>query len=147
MFFDKIEKIRNLSLNFHHTRVYDAAIPSYRANWAFALGMGPRLDGVRNKKDANQKVQQGLNDFDGSPAVVNRKLKKRLLPRASTTYYEGHIHHGFQYPTADWKGVYCLVEGEFCLDPKRSFAALSKRERSTWNPVIDTLRSEIATIE
>ena len=39
MFSDKIEKIRNLSRNFENTRVYDSAIPSYRASWAFALGI------------------------------------------------------------------------------------------------------------
>lgn len=138
IFMDKIEKIRNLSANFKNTRVYDAAIPSYRANWAFALGVGPRLDGSKKKTS-----HQGLNDFEGSPALVNRKLKERLLPGASTKYYKGHVHHGFQYPTADWKGVYCVVEGGVCEDPKKAFASFDKHERALWHPVMDTIRSEL----
>ena len=142
VFIDKIEKIRNLSRNFKNTRVYDAAVPSYRANWAFALGMGPRLNG---KKDGETTRHQGLNDFEGSPALINRKLKERLLPGASTKFYKGHVQHGFQYPTADWKGVYCVVEGEFCANPRKAFAKFGKHERSLWHPVIDTIRTEIAS--
>lgn len=143
MFYDKIEKIQNLSRNFMYTRVYDVAVPSYRANWAFALGLTPRLDG---NMDPDKTSDQGLNDFEGSPSLINHKLKKQFLPKASTKFYQGHIQHGLQYPTADWKGVYCLIEGDFCAHPKKAFAKLDKPERAVWNPVIDTIRSEIATM-
>lgn len=141
MFYDKIEKIRHLSHHFQHTRVYDAAVPAFRASWAYALGIGPRHTGK-----VTNGVLQGLKDFEGTPDFINRKLKDRLLPTAPLAIYSGSIHHGFQYPTGDWKGVYCNKHPEACEDPIKLYKGMDKAERSVWHPVTDTVRAEIATI-
>ena len=111
MFNRKIKQIQTMSKFFHNTRVYDTSVPSYRANWAFAIGMVPRLDGEDEDDDFEKDIytfgNQGINDFDGKPARVNLKLRRGLLPNARTKYYDGAVQHGFQYPTGDWVGVYC----------------------------------------
>jgi spermidine synthase len=112
MFHRKIKQIQTMSKFFHNTRVYDTSIPSYRANWAFAIGMVPRLDDEEDndafERDIYTFGNQGINDFDGKPARVNLKLRRGLLPNARTKYYDGAVQHGFQYPTGDWAGVYCF---------------------------------------
>jgi spermidine synthase len=112
MFHRKIKQIQTMSKFFHNTRVYDTAVPSYRANWAFAIGMVPRLDGEDEDADFERDTftfgNQGINDFDGKPARVNLKIRRGLLPNARIEYYDGAVQHGFQYPTGDWAGVYCL---------------------------------------
>jgi hypothetical protein len=143
MFYDKIEKIRNLSHNFHHTRVFDAAVPAFRANWAYALGIGPR----RAAKKESAGALQGLKDFEGSPAFINSKIKELLLPSARLAIYSGSIHHGYQYPTGDWKGVYCVKHPEACeIDPVKLYQEMSQEERSLWHPVTDTVRADVAAI-
>jgi spermidine synthase len=111
MFHRKIKQIQTMSKFFHNTRVYDTSVPSYRANWAFAIGMVPRLDGEDDDDDFEKDIytfgNQGINDFDGKPARVNLKIRRGLLPNARTKYYDGAVQHGFQYPTGDWVGVYC----------------------------------------
>jgi hypothetical protein len=111
MFYRKIKQIQTMSKFFYNTRVYDTAVPSYRANWAFAIGMVPRLDGDEEDKDFDRDIytfgNQGINDFEGKPARVNLKIRRGLLPNASIKYYDGAVQHGFQYPTGDWAGVYC----------------------------------------
>jgi hypothetical protein len=111
MFRRKIQQIQTMSKYFFSTRVYDTAIPSYRANWAFAVGMVPKLGDEMTDKAFLKGVlafgRDGINDFDGKPARVNLKLRRGLLPNARTKYYDGAVHHGFQYPMGDWAGVYC----------------------------------------
>lgn len=141
MFYDKAEKIRNLSRNFHHTRVYDTAVPSYRADWAFAIGMVPRLPG---SKLSQADIKENVANFDASTSVINRKLKERMLVGASTKYYEGSIHHGFQYPRSDWKGVFCFHNREDCKDPLSMFRKMDSYDRSCWHPVFDNIRTDIA---
>ena len=142
MFTDKVEKIRNLSRNFQHTRVYDASVPSYRASWAFVIGVVPRHvgDGL-----VDVKTIGGLQNFDSPPDAVNRILKERLLPKATMANYEGVVQHGFQYPSADWKGVYCMTNPEVCKNPMAEHTKMDSYERSLWNPMLDTLRYELTS--
>lgn len=140
MFQDKLERIRNLSKNFYFTRVYDASVPSYRANWAFVLGMVPR--GV-NQSLSDEQIRAGLDDFDGSVKLVNRKLSGQLLPGARVKMYSGSVHHGFQYPGGDWKGVWCMKRAQDCEDPFQLFQSMDPSEQKIWNPVIDSIRDEI----
>jgi len=116
MFNRKIDQIQTMSRFFHNTRVYDTSVPSYRANWAFACGMVPRRDGDSDDEDFEEELfsfaNVGVNDFEGKPARVNLKLRRSLKPQAILRYYDGAVQHGFQYPTADWMGVYC-VPGAF----------------------------------
>jgi S-adenosylmethionine decarboxylase proenzyme len=108
----KIEQIQTMSRFFRHTRVFDTPIPSYRANWSIVVGIVPLLqsklpqsfvqgifDGISNA---------GINDFDGTSARVNLKIRRGLKEGAKLQYYDGVVQHGFQHPTADWQGVYCL---------------------------------------
>jgi S-adenosylmethionine decarboxylase proenzyme len=114
MFSRKIDQIQTMSRFFRHTRVFDTPIPSYRSNWSIAIGIVPRFqsklpqsfvqgifDGISNA---------GINDFDGKPARVNLKIRRGLKEGAKLYYYDGVVQHGFQHPTADWQGVYCLNE-------------------------------------
>lgn len=142
MFYDKVERIRNLSRNFHHTRVYDTAVPSFRANWAFVMGMVPRES---DEGLTQAQIHKGRQDFDGSPAVINKKIKNQMLPTASLTYYQGSIQHGFIYPTADWAGVYCYPEEnrKYCEDPTRLVSTMDSWERSIWHPITDNVRTEL----
>jgi spermidine synthase len=111
MFNRKIKQIQTMSKYFYATRVYDTAVPSYRSNWAFAVGMIPKLGNEKTDKAFRQGVlsfgKLGINDFDGKPARVNLKIRRGLLPTAHLKYYDGAVQHGFQYPTGDWAGVYC----------------------------------------
>jgi hypothetical protein len=126
MFNRKIKQIQTMSKFFHSTRVYDTSVPSYRANWAFAIGIVPKLDGEEDDDEFEQAVytfgNTGINDFDGKPARVNLKLRRGLLPNARTKYFDGAVQHGYQYPTGDWMGVYCLFpENQQICDIPRLF--------------------------
>jgi hypothetical protein len=111
MFHRKIQQIQTMSKFFHGTHVYDTAIPSYRADWAFAVGIVPKLGNEKTDKAFLRDVltfgKDGINDFDGKPARVNLKLRRGLLPGARLKYYDGAVQHSFQYPKGDWAGVYC----------------------------------------
>jgi hypothetical protein len=111
IFHRKIQQIQTMSKYFYSTRVYDTAIPSYRADWAFAVGMVPRMGNDKTNEAFRRDVltfgKVGINDFDGKPALVNLKLRRGLLPNARMKYYDGAVQHGFQYPLGDWSGVYC----------------------------------------
>jgi hypothetical protein len=49
-------QIQTMSKSFHTTRVYDTAIPSYRGNWSFAVGIVPKLDGEEDEDEFEQAV-------------------------------------------------------------------------------------------
>ena len=126
IFNSKIKQIQTMSKFFHNTRVYDTSIPSYRANWAFAIGMVPRHDDEEDNESFEKDVfafgDVGINDFEGKPARVNLKLRRGLKPNARVRYYDGAVQHGFQYPTADWQGVYCLFpENQHICDLPKLF--------------------------
>jgi hypothetical protein len=128
MMYRKIKQIQTMSKFFHHTHVYDTSIPSYRGDWAFAIGIVPKSEGDRKDKSFVKELvsfgNTGINDFEGKPARVNLKLRRGLNPNAILRYYDGAVQHGFQYPMADWKGVYCLPGAfpenkDLCDLPKR----------------------------
>jgi hypothetical protein len=126
MFNRKIKQIQTMSKYFYATRVYDTAIPSYRANWAFAVGMISKFDGDEDDDDFAKGVltigNKGINDFDGKPARVNLKIRRGLLPNARIKNYDGAVQHGFQYPMGDWAGVYCFFpENKQICDIPRLF--------------------------
>jgi hypothetical protein len=128
MFNRKIQQIQTMSKFFYHTHVYDTSIPSYRANWAFAIGMVPKITDEEDEDDTfDAEVfefgNNGVNDFGGKPARVNLKLRRGLKPGAVLGYYDGAVQHGFQYPTADWAGVYCKIpeNKNVCDIPKTIF--------------------------
>lgn len=110
----KLHQIQAMSSMFWHKRVYDIDLPNSGSPWSFAVGMLPQLiDDIADDKVLQNGVftgetNGGINDFDGRPARVNLKLKRRLKTDVRLLSYDGAIQYGFRYPRADWKGVYCL---------------------------------------
>lgn len=141
MFENKLDRIQTLSKKFHFTRVYDATVPSYRANWAFVLGMVPR---VSSGDLTESQIRQGRDAFDGSPKSINKKLKDQLLPGAVMEIYSGSVHHGFQYPTGDWLGVWCLKHLQDCKTPLKFFEGMDSDAKTIWHPLVDSIRDEVS---
>jgi len=142
----KMTEIQTMSKFFKHTRVYDTPISSFRANWAFAIGIIP--DGEANEATKHSVIEalhhdKNVGDFDASPNVVNDKLRNGLHEsiKDKLSFYNGAIHHGFQYSTADWIGAYCAdPENEedcksVCTD------ADAEEYGKLWHPIGESCRS------
>jgi hypothetical protein len=112
MFAKKITQIQSMSRRFFHSRVYETYIPSYRALWAFAIGILPKrteeLDSSLAGGVFDGHTNGGVNDFDGKPARVNLKVRRELKEGARFLFYDGAVQHGFQQSQAGWKDIYCL---------------------------------------
>jgi spermidine synthase len=142
MFQEKLVHIRNLSKNFHHTRVYDASVPSYRASWSFVIGMVPRIGSASLTE---QQIHQGLEDFDGSAKDIDHKLKESMIPGSMMKIYSGAVHNRFKYPNGDWKGVWCanVERREVCKDPMKLFQTMDATEQQLWHPLVDSIREQL----
>lgn len=104
MYAKKIEQLRSFSAQFHHFRVYDSFVPAFRASWAFAMGIVPRVS-----EDIEEKTKIGISFFDGTPVQVDYKLENGLLPLVGMEHYNGLMQQAYQQPTGDWSGAYCDV--------------------------------------
>lgn len=58
----------------------------------------------------NGSTNGGINDLDGRPSRVNLKLRRGLHDGVSLSYYDGTVQHGFRYPRAAWRELYCHNE-------------------------------------
>jgi len=136
MFTKKIKQIQTMSSFFRHTRVFEASIPAYRSDWAFAIGIVPNIS--KDIKAIGDIGNEGINDFEGAVARVNLKLRRNLHANAQPlSYYDGAIQHTYQYPTAGWHGVYCMnPENKLICDiPKTLFS--TDREEEFFEPKLN----------
>ena len=129
MFQKKIQQIQTMSSFFHHSRVYDTFVHSYRSDWAFAIGISPYNDAAEEGEEFKRALKDygnvGINDFDGTPARVNLKLRRGLKQNAyPLQHYDGAVQHGFQYPIADWVSPYCAdpAHEQICSISKKLFS-------------------------
>ena len=111
---ETLELIQDVSSYFWQKRVYDVSLETMGTMWAFGTFMIPNAgsDTLRNDVELTNGVYNGLtnggiNDFDGRPARVNLKLRRGLKDGVLLAHYDGVVQHGFRFPLAGWKEVYC----------------------------------------
>mmetsp|Transcript_20072 Transcript_20072/g.28432 ORF Transcript_20072/g.28432 Transcript_20072/m.28432 type:complete len:859 (+) Transcript_20072:163-2739(+) len=126
IFAKKIEQIQSMSSFFGSTRVYETFVPSFRAEWSFALGMVPNSnafevscakDGEENGdnnacpegEERNANINNGVeSDFDEEPCEIDLKLMKGLINGTfPLDFYGGTTQHKFQYSLGGWDDIYC----------------------------------------
>jgi hypothetical protein len=104
MFSRKMDQLRSMSQHFLEFRVYDTFVPAFRYNWAFAIGMVPRVT-----SRTGEITKRGISYFDGSPVQVNHKLRQNLLPQVPMEYYDGVMQQAFRQPVGGWRGAFCQI--------------------------------------
>ena len=117
MFRNKIEKIQAMSSHFVRFNVYDHFVPSFRGQWAFAIGIGPTKSAVLTGQIGRKAIGKADTDtlFYGTPEEVNLKLRSGLKPGVHPlNFYSGTIQNSFKYPTAGWDDVYCKSNRDTC---------------------------------
>ena len=116
MFQSKIQKIQAMSSHFLGFTVYDNFIPSFRGQWAFAIGMGPtKTTPVRDESRGGTRSANTAALFDGTPEEINFKLRAGLKPGTHPLKsYSGRLQNTFRYSTAGWRDIYCTTNKDIC---------------------------------
>jgi hypothetical protein len=118
LFSKKMDQLRSMSQHFLDFRVYDAFIPAFLGNWAFAIGMVPRVT-----SRTGEITKRGVSFFDGSPVQINHKLRQNLFRQAPMEFYDGVIQQAFRQPVGGWRGAFCDImnNDKACTLEKRFF--------------------------
>ena len=136
MFQQKIRQLQSMSRHFMDFRVYDTFVPAFRSPWAFAIGIVPRV--------TREPSRRGIEYFDGTPVMINYKLRHNLFAKADMLHYSGRIQGGFQQPTADWAGVYCATFDKEIRDLCNITQSFLEDDASLWE--VKTRNGENAVV-